>query len=438
MKIVIVGAGLGGFAVGIGLLQHGYTDVTVYERDTEMDSRRQGYGLTILQGISALKRLQVLQQVHALDTPSRSHYIFDKYGSMIGFFGTIFWPEQDDQPKARKKHNLHIERQELRRILMNRYISLHPLGAQGIQWNYRVVEINRVQRQVSFIQGRKVTGADLVIGADGINGPVRSFKYDSVADTPLNYLDILVVLGITGCIDHFLTKDRVFQTMDGCFRLFAMPFSKSRPEQSIMWQLSFPATLDLSMQLSRNPEMLKQMLLEKCADWHSPIPEMIERTQLDLLMGVPAFDRDMKQISDPEKDGIQIALLGDAAHPMSPFKGQGANQALLDAVDLADIIAQNNSLDLNSAINQYEDQMLKRVYTKMMQSRERVTSFHRPEALSTQNFLYRGVNEELMKKLNSLGINAQWNDPNISIEQAIIEKLNGKQEKFLSLLLPSL
>jgi 2-polyprenyl-6-methoxyphenol hydroxylase-like FAD-dependent oxidoreductase len=167
------------------------------------------------------------------------------------------------------------------------------------------------------------------------------------------------------------------------------------------------------------------MLLEKCTDWHSPIPEIIERTQLDLLMGIPTFDRDVVPIPDSKNDGIQIALLGDAAHPMSPFKGQGANQALLDAVDLTDMIVQNN-LDLHSAISQYEDRMLKRVYTKVMQFRERVTSFHRPEALSIQNFLYRGVDERLMERLNSLEINAHWNDPNVSVEQAIINELNGK------------
>ncbi|CAF1019157.1 unnamed protein product [Adineta steineri] len=425
MKIVIIGGGLGGFATGIGFLQHGYKDVIVYERDTGMDSRRQGYGLTILQGISALKRLQVFQQVHSLDTPSRSHYIFDKYGHMIGFFGTIFYPEQNNQPKTRNKHNLHIERQELRRILMNKYIELHPLGHQGIQWNYRLNHIDHSLHQVLFTNGHIETNVDLIVGADGISSQVRSFKYDPLIDTPLNYLGILVVLGITGGFEHFLAKDRVFQTMDGCFRLFAMPFSKSKPEQSIMWQLSFPADLVLATQLSKDSQMLKQMLLEKCGDWHPPIPEMIEKTQLDLLMGIPAFDRDLIPITDLNKDGIQIALIGDAAHPMSPFKGQGANQVLIDAVDLTDIITQNN-LDLHLAIKHYEDRMIKRVYTKVMQSRERVTSFHRPEALLTENFLYRGINEELMERLNNLGINAHWNDSNISIEQIIIDKLNNK------------
>ncbi|CAF4377001.1 unnamed protein product, partial [Adineta steineri] len=144
-----------------------------------------------------------------------------------------------------------------------------------------------------------------------------------------------------------------------------------------------------------------------------------------LLMGIAAFDRDLIPIPDLNKDGIQIALIGDAAHPMSPFKGQGANQVLIDAVDLTDIITQNN-LDLHLAIKHYEDRMIKRVYTKVMQSRERVTSFHRPEALLTENFLYRGINEELMERLNNLGINAHWNDSNISIEQIIIDKLNNK------------
>jgi 2-polyprenyl-6-methoxyphenol hydroxylase-like FAD-dependent oxidoreductase len=109
VNVAIVGGGLSGFAVGIGLLQKGFTRVKIYERDECMDSRRQGYGLTILQGISALKHLGVIEEVKRLDTPSRSHFMFRSDGKMVGFFGTAFWATST--AKSKKKYNLHIGRQ---------------------------------------------------------------------------------------------------------------------------------------------------------------------------------------------------------------------------------------------------------------------------------------------------------------------------------------
>lgn len=91
---------------------------------------------------------------------------------------------------------------------------------------------------------------------------------------------------------------------------------------------------------------------------------------------------------------------------------------------LTEILQNNRSKDLHLLIDEYEQRMLNRVQSKVMQSRERVTTFHRPQALSTDNILYRGVNQQLIDRLNSLQMNALWNDPHLSVEQAIINIFN--------------
>jgi salicylate hydroxylase len=59
-SIAIVGSGISGLALSIALRQKGFLNISIYEKDASFDSRRQGYGLTILQGKSALRSLGVL------------------------------------------------------------------------------------------------------------------------------------------------------------------------------------------------------------------------------------------------------------------------------------------------------------------------------------------------------------------------------------------
>ena len=88
-----------------------------------------------------------------------------------------------------------------------------------------------------------------------------------------------------------------------------------------------------SIARNSSTQALKKEACRRC-QWHAPIPQILAATQEAQVSGYPVYDRALLESELLEK-GAQVTLIGDAAHPMSPFKGQGANQALLDALALA-------------------------------------------------------------------------------------------------------
>ena len=71
-------------------------------------------------------------------------------------------------------------------------------------------------------------------------------------------------------------------------------------------------------------------------------------------------DRDFISLKDSSRESLPIALIGDVAHLISLFKGQGANQTLLDALDLTEILTNNSDKDLYLLIDQYEERIFSR------------------------------------------------------------------------------
>lgn len=377
--VAIIGAGIGGIALAVACMHRGIP-FTLYERDNNFDARSQGYGLTLQQATKAMEALGILSLEKGII--STRHVVHTTEGKVIGEWGMRKWLQSNTKTSP-KRTNIHIARQSLRLAL------LEQLGERyEVQWGHQLMDTkeNEDGIHLSFqVNGEiKNAKADLVVGADGIRSAVRNILIGENS-SPLRYLGCIVILGICplealkGVDSELLDSATVFQTANGNDRIYIMPFDSN----SVMWQLSFPMSENEAKALSaKGAQALKEEACRR-TQWHNPVPQIVSATMEAKISGYPVYDRALLTSNLLEKCG-KATLIGDAAHPMSPFKGQGANQALLDAVALARGIYKNcGSLSKwkeigirKSVLTEFESEMLERNATKVKDSAEAVHFLH--------------------------------------------------------------
>ncbi|WP_198341869.1 FAD-dependent oxidoreductase [Oceanisphaera avium] len=380
-NVAIIGGGIGGVALAVACLHRGIP-FTLYERDENFSARAQGYGLTLQQASKAIAGLGITALAEGL--VSTRHVVHNTEGKVLGEWGMRKWLHSDASA-APKRTNVHIARQALRLALLEQ---LTQHASHCIKWGHQLVDLtlSASGAELEFnVQGRtEKAHAELVVGADGIRSAVRHLTLDQSSDS-LRYLDCIAILGICplsalhNVESDLLDSATVFQTANGTERIYIMPFNA----HSVMWQLSFPLSGEAAKALSaQGAEALK---LEACrrTQWHSPIPEILAATPTDLISGYPVYDRELLAADSLAHAGA-ITLLGDAAHPMSPFKGQGANQALLDALALARTIVRQCRPQSNwrqqgiraRVLTEFEAEMLARSAVKVRESAEAAVFLH--------------------------------------------------------------
>ncbi len=385
--VAIVGAGIGGIALAVACLHRGIP-FTLYERDTHFDERSQGYGLTLQQASKAIEGFGIFKLEKGV--VSTRHLVHTAEGKVVGEWGMRKWLDSNSAVKSLKKHtNVHIARQALRMALLGQ------LGGDArVKWNHQLVgftETNGGLLNLQFqVDGKiETTQAELLVGADGIRSAVRKLSIGEHS-TPLRYLECIVILGICPLSaletieSSLLDSETVFQTANGNERIYMMPFDSD----SIMWQLSFPLAQNDAIDLSaKGPKALKEEALRR-TQWHAPIPQILSATLESQISGYPVYDRALLSCELLQGKG-PVTLIGDAAHPMSPFKGQGANQALLDALALArEIFTKCSPQSLwrekglrKRVLLNFETQMLERSATKVEDSAAAAQFLHSEIAL---------------------------------------------------------
>lgn len=383
--VAIIGGGIGGMALAVALSHRGIP-FALFERDETFNARAQGYGLTLQQASKAMQALGIVSLQKGV--VSTRHLVHSTAGEVLAEWGMRKWVTEIKET-YHKRSNVHIARQELRQELYNQIVK-----SETVTWGHQLLDYytdanHKIHLRFKANGQTQHRIADMVVGADGIRSTLRNLLIKPKSK-PLRYLGCMVILGIckldslSNLKSDLLDGATVFQTSNGHDRLYLMPFTTT----SVMWQLSFPIPEEEAKTLSQLGQQALHTEAQRKTPWHHPIPEIMVATPIQNISGYPAYDRELLTPEDLQNAG-PVTLLGDAAHPMSPFKGQGANQAILDALSLARTITRASNwrtIGIRKAIlENYETEMITRSASKVTDSAAAAQFLHTQAVLHPAN-----------------------------------------------------
>jgi 2-polyprenyl-6-methoxyphenol hydroxylase-like FAD-dependent oxidoreductase len=336
-RAIIVGGGPGGLTAAIALRRAGF-DPIVFERASEI--HRSGSGLTLWpNAIKALGRLGLAEAVQS------ASFQCDGIAMRSWRGGLLFDVEPPEQAEVLPGvHGYALHRAELVAVLLN------ALGEDTVKRGARCMGYRQDGQSVFafFEDGSRVHG-DVLIGADGIRSVIRA---QMVGETKLEYAGFTVWRGVT----QFILGGRVGLTSMGRGAQFGLfPMTQNR----VYWFASVNAPEGArDWAVGRKSE-----LLERFRGWHEPIEAIIEATNESTILRNDIYDQ---KPLDTWSNG-HATLLGDAAHPSTPNLGQGACQAIEDAIVLATCLGENQ--EIASALKAYESRRIQRTSAITLQSR---------------------------------------------------------------------
>jgi 2-polyprenyl-6-methoxyphenol hydroxylase-like FAD-dependent oxidoreductase len=321
-SILIAGGGIGGLTLGVALRHRGFS-VRIFERASVL--RPVGAGITMqTNAMLAFRTIGLDTAVAAAGQTMLRGAILDHRGRSLG---TMLVREISEEVGA---PTIVLHRSRLQDVL------LEALGPGVLSLDTKVVGFRDTQDGlvVQLSDGTEARG-DLLVGADGLRSTVRAQLLNDGEPRYAGYTSWRGVCESSGLVDPTLTTE----TWGPGMRFGIFPIG----EKVTYWFTTINAPPGGIDGPDVRPELLKRL-----SGWHDPIRAFIEGTPASAIVRNDILDR------PPVNRWVygRVALLGDAAHPMTPNMGQGGCQAVEDAVVLASCLAAE--ADLPTALARYE------------------------------------------------------------------------------------
>lgn len=377
-KIAIVGGGPGGLTLAVLLQQRG-AHVTVYERDPGRNIRVQGATLDLHEesGLEALRRAGLLEAFYAVHRPDAGKL------RVLDQWGVIHLDDHADE-NAREERP-EIDRGPLRDLLLD---ALQP---GTVVWDRRFVSMEKQQEQwlLHFENGTTAT-ADLVIAADGAHSKIRPYL---TTIRPV-YSGITVVEGTIYNAEKNAPK---LHALVNGGKIFALG-----NEQSLILSAKGDGSLsfytgcktpehwgrDCGIDFSEKKQV-EQWFRSAFATWDESWTELFAGDEITFVLR-PQYHFPMEQHWEAQPD---LTMLGDAAHRMPPYAGEGVNMAMQDAYEFAECLTSENFTDMKSAIAAYETSMRNRAAEVTRITLESTEMLHGQNAVDNLLRLFKEVAE---------------------------------------------
>ncbi len=370
-KVAIVGGGPGGLVLA-RLLQLRGVSVIVYERDKSRAVRVQGATLDLHEesGLKALDAAGLMDTFKASYRPDADKLrITDQQGNILfddhldeqvaGFGDEHFRPE--------------IDRGPLRELLLD---SLNP---GTVVWDSHIVGLEPEGEGWLMKFQQDITAyADLVIGADGANSKIRPY----VTPVKAFYAGVTVVEGAV--YDAAVVTPEVYALLKGG-KIFALGQEQSlivssKGDGSIAFYTGCKTpenwVKDSGIDFGNKAQVFT-WFKEAFAGWGSIWEELFANDKTYFIPR-PQYCMPLDQTWEARPN---ITLLGDAAHLMPPYAGEGVNMAMLDALELSECLISDNFKDTQAAIAHYEIHMRKRASQTAQLTLQQTDALHAADGL---------------------------------------------------------